>query len=103
MLVENTMIGARSIGSLILIPGFNQVSDTRWEALAASSMFKGPIAGLIEDGAIVVTDAKAKLTIATVKKTYDRDLLLSWVQDAKGPLKGAIKEQMEAMKIGEDL
>lgn len=103
MLVENTKIGARSIGSLILIPGFNQVNDARWEALAASAAYKGPIAGLIEDGDLVVTDAKAKLTIATVKKTYDLDLLSSWLEDSKGPLKGAIKEQMEAMKIGQDL
>ena len=105
MLVENTKIGARTIGSLVLIPGFNQVSDARWEALASSPGYKGPIEGLLEEGILVVSDAKKKLTIAIVKKTYDLELLESWADDSahKGPLKGAIKEQREAMKIGAEL
>lgn len=105
MLVENTKIGARSIGSLVLIPGFNQVNDDRWAALADSGKWKGPIEGLVEQGDLVLSDPKKKLTIATVKKTYDLELLGSWLDDSahKGPLKGAIKEQMEAMKVGADL
>ena len=105
MLIENTRIAARSLGKLVLIPGFNQVSDERWKSVASSAHWKGPIEGLIEDGAIVVEDVKQKLTIATVKKTYDVELLESWLDNPayKGPLKGAIKEQLEAMKIGSDL
>lgn len=105
MLVENIRMAPRSIGALVLIPGYNQISDDRWDEISSSPKWKAPVEALIESGQIVVSDARKKLTIAVVKKTYDEDLLKSWEEDSanKGPLRGAIKEQLIAMRIGEDL
>jgi len=105
MLVENIRMAPRSIGDLILIPGYNQVSDVRWDTISTSDKWKKAVDALIESGQIVVSDTRKKLTIAVVQKTYDEDLLKSWEEDSahKGPLKGAIKEQLIALRIGQDL
>jgi len=102
MLVEHTTPCARSIGNLYLIPGFNLVDDKRWDHLTAKgSKWAKPIAGLIKEGILKIEDARKKLTIAMVEKTYDVTLLESWEADAsnKGPLRGAIKKQLKAMEV----
>lgn len=104
MLVEHTNPCARSIGNLYLIPGFNLVDDKRWDHLMSKdSKWAKPITGLIKEGILKIEDARKKLTIAMVEKTYDVTLLESWEADAgnKGPLRGAIKKQLKAMEVEE--
>ena len=104
MLVENTQPCARSIGSLILIPGFNQIDDARWEGLM-STRFGGPVKGLLESGILKCQDAKAKLTIAVVERTYEPNLLNEWLADTshKGPLRGALRKQLQAIEVEDSL
>ena len=101
MLVENTEPRARSIGSLILIPGYNKIEDSEWDQLIKQPIWKAPIEGLIKQKIITVKDDREKLTMSTVEKTYDIDLLETWLADSdnKGPLRGAIKKQLKAMEI----
>ena len=103
MLVENTEPRARSISNLYLIPGINQVDDRRWDYLTKESPFRNPIAQLINLGVLKVTDDREKLTIAMVEKTYNPDLLSEWLANPKhkGPLRGAIRKQMQAMEVEE--
>jgi hypothetical protein len=104
MLVENTQPCARSIGTLILIPGFNQIDDARWDGVLASKFGK-PIKGLLKDGILKTQDAREKLTIATVEKTYEPNLLNQWLADAshKGPLRGALRKQLQAIEVEDSL
>lgn len=100
MLVENMEPRAVGIGSLILMPGINKVDDKRWQHIMANG-FRKPVDGMINNGLLKVTDAKAKLTIEIVKNTYDIGLLEEWLADPanKGPLKGAIKKQLKEMDL----
>jgi hypothetical protein len=104
MLVENTQPCARSIGSIILIPGFNQIDDARWDGLMSSS-FGGPVKGLLKDGILNSQDAREKLTIAVVEKTYEPNLLNEWLADSshKGPLRGALRKQLQAVEVEDSL
>ncbi len=104
MLVENTQPCARSIGSLILIPGFNQIDDIRWDGLMGSK-FGGPVKGLLKEGVLKCLDAREKLTIATVEKTYEPNLLNEWLADTshKGPLRGALRKQLQAIEVEDSL
>lgn len=104
MLVENTQPCARSIGTLILIPGFNQIDDSRWDGVMASK-FGRPVKGLLKDGILKVMDARDKLTIATVEKTYEPNLLNEWLADTshKGPLRGALRKQLQAIEVEDSL
>ena len=99
MLVENTEPKSRMIGPLHLIPGFNKIDDKEWDKLAQSSKWAKPIKGLIDFGLIKVDDVRKKITIDMVKKTYDVELLNTWLEKAKGPLKGAITKQIELMAV----
>ena len=103
MLIENTEPRARSISNVYLMPGINSISDKRWDWLTNSNKWKNPIKGLIEHGILKVTDAKEKLTIQIVEKTYNGDILSEWLADAKnkGPLRGAIRKQMKLLEFEE--
>ena len=61
-------------------------------------MWAKPIEIHIENGTIVVMDQRSKLTVKQIEKTYDIDLLESWLEEAKGPIKGAIKKQLKVME-----
>jgi len=98
MLVEHTRPQSRFIGDIHLIPGFNKIPDADWDAVANSPKWARPIKGLIEEGIIKVDDARKKITIAMVEKTYNVDLLNEWYEKAKGPLKGAITKQIAIME-----
>lgn len=105
MLVEHTAPCARTLGGLVLIPGINKIDDKRWDHIAKSKMWSGPIKGLIADGILKVEDARNKLTIAMVEKTYDVALLEEWAADPahKGPLRGALKKQLKSLELEVDL
>ena len=94
MLIENTMPNARQVGTIYLIPGVNKIDDKAWE-IEMKKGYKGPVAGLFEDG--ILNLVSGKITIAMVGKTYKVDVLEEWLEDAKGPLKGAIKKQIAMM------
>jgi hypothetical protein len=104
MLIDHTEARSRTIGSINLIPGINKIDDKRWDNLTSKgSKWAKPIMGLIESGILKVEDARKKLTIAMVEKTYDVPLLEDWKADPahKGPLRGAITKQLKAMEIEE--
>ena len=92
MLVENTQSNHRKIGTIILGPGINQVDKKEWDEMMRNG-YKRSVDKLIDAGIIdVKTDER--LTIALVKNTYDVYVLRDWLEEAKGPLKGAIKKQI---------
>jgi len=103
MLVEYTEPRSRSIGSLYLMPGINQVDDKRWDFITKESLFRNPVKMMINGGLLVVTDDREKLTIAMVEKTYDIELLSEWLANPKnkGPLRGAIRKQMQVLEVEE--
>ncbi len=103
MLIEFTEARSLSIGSLYLIPGINKVEDDVWDNLTKSAQWKNPIKGLIASGRLVVVDSREKVTQELVAKTYDVNLLEEWNEKAKGPLKGAIKKQLKALEIEENM
>jgi len=99
MLIKNNQPNHRSVGGIYLNPGVNKVDTQRWEGLMDEGYLK-PVNGLVEDGIIEIYK-EDKITIALVKETYDIDTLNSWRDDAKGPLKGAIKDQIKIVQIPE--
>jgi hypothetical protein len=103
MLIEYTEAKSRSIGNLYLMPGINQVDDKRWDYLTKESNFRNPIKGMINQGLLVVTDDREKITIAMVEKTYDTELLSEWLANPKnkGPLRGAIRKQLQVLEVEE--
>jgi len=100
MLINNLEPRARSIGSIYLIPGVNNIDDKRWEYVNANG-FKKAIAGMVNEGIIEISDAKEKLTQEMVRKTYDINLLEEWAADPKhkGPLRGAIRKQIKSLDL----
>ena len=96
MLVENKMPNSRQIGTLYLIPGVNQVDSDSWSRQLKNG-YKRAVKALCDEGILSVID-ESKINIGLVKKTYDVKVLEEWLQDAKGPLKGAIKKQLEVMQ-----
>lgn len=103
MLVEHTKPCALTIGPLMLIPGFNQIDDARWDNVSKDPKWKRPIEIHIKAGTLNLQDSRKKLTVDVVEKTYDVDLLEDWLANPehKGPLRGAIKKQLKAMEIEE--
>jgi len=99
MLVENTQPNTRAIGKVYLGPGLNEVEKSVWDALKSAG-YAGPIKELERDGIIKVHAPDTKITIAMAEKTYDVAALRGWLEDAKGPLKGAIKKQLDIITEG---
>jgi len=99
MLVENTQSNHRQIGSIYLGPGINEVDKKTWDEMMRNG-YKRSVGKLIEAGILDVKDDE-RLTIALVKNTYDVHLMRTWLEDAKGPLKGAIKKQIATI-IGDE-
>lgn len=99
MLVEHTNPCSLGIGNLYFIPGWQEVDDGRWDALVKSKKWGKAIEGYLKEGILKLKDKREKLTIATVEKTYDLDLLSAWLADEanKGRLRGAIRTQLKAM------
>lgn len=98
MFVENTQSNIRAIGGLYLGPGVNEVAEMRWERLKATGYETG-INKLVDSGVLKVMGTAAKVTIALVEKTYKKEILEKWLTSARGPLKGAIKKQIELVKV----
>jgi len=104
MLIEHTKPCSRFIGTVHLIPGFNQVEDKLWDEMTKKgSIWEKPIKDLIDQEVIKVSDPRTKPNVKTVEKTYNVELLAEWLVDAKGPLKAAIKKQIAAMEVEKDL
>ncbi len=106
MLVVNNKPCPIGIGGIILKSGTNNVSTQEWDE-RAKGRYKKAIEGMAKEGHIDILDKREKLTIDLVKKTYDLDLLREWEADPahKGPLKGAIREQLALADldvVGED-
>ena len=95
MLIENTEPCARQVGEIYLIPGVNQIDKKEWERHLDNG-YKRSIDKLLNVG-ILRIEPDEKVTIALVKKTYKVDILEEWLSEAKGPLKGAIKKQIDMM------
>ncbi|TDI74607.1 MAG: hypothetical protein E2O82_03750 [Betaproteobacteria bacterium] len=104
MLIDNKRPTTVSIGSILLVPGINSVDDGLWDTTLASKSWAKPIKGLIKDEQIKVMDDRKKLTIEMVKNTVDENLLSEWLANPahKGPLRGAIKTQIEALELVSD-
>jgi len=83
--------------------GVNKFEDKVWDELSKSKDWAKPIKGLIADKVLVVIDHRKKVTIDLVNKTYNVDLLNEWLVGAKGPLKGAISKQLDALDLEKDL
>lgn len=100
MLVKNNEPRARAIGNIYLIPGINHVDDARWEH-ALKIGYQKAVDGMINESVIEVTDEKQKLTIEMVRNTYEINLLEEWLANPKhkGPLKGALKKQLQLMEV----
>jgi hypothetical protein len=99
MLVKNNLPNNRSIGDLYLNPGVNEIDPKRWDNLMAKG-YDRPVRGLVEDSILEIIVAD-KITISLVKETYDLSVLHNWMDDAKGPLKGAIKAQLKLLDLPE--
>ncbi len=95
MLVDYNEPNSRTIGSLTLTPGVNQVDKDKWDGLLAAG-YKKSVDALIDEGVITIIE-DSRVNVALVKKTYDLKILEQWLDEAKGPLKGAIKKQIEVM------
>lgn len=106
MLLKNNE--ARCLGlsdSIHLMPGVNKIKDSLWiKATKEGSKFKRGIEGKISQGSVEIvqdvdsSEKPAKVTIKLVEQTYDSRILNEWLEDAKGPLKGAIRAQLDKMK-----
>ena len=99
MLVENTQSNHRKIGKIILGPGINEVDKRIWDE-AMRNGYERSVRNLVDKG-ILDIKGDERLTIALVKNTYDVHLMRTWLEDAKGPLKGAIKKQIASI-IGDE-
>lgn len=99
MLIENTQSNHRQVGTIYLGPGINQVDSKKWNEVLKAG-YKSSVNKLIEAGILVMRDDN-KITIAVVGNTYDVPTLRSWLKEAKGPLKGAIKKQISTI-IGDE-
>ncbi len=101
MLVEHTNPCSLGIGKLHLIPGWQTVDNARWDAVVSSKQWGKAVKGYIAEKVINIKDEREKLTVAIVEKTFDLDLLTTWKADSgnKGPLKHAIKKQLQAMEV----
>jgi len=97
ILIENMQPNTRAIGSLSLGPGVNEVDQKVWEYLKAKP-FKSGIQKLLDSGILKIRGGKEKLTVATVEKTYDVKTLESMLDEARGPIKGAIRKQLKMIK-----
>jgi len=99
MLVENHQPNSRSIGNIFLIPGVNKLDKKNWDKQVKAG-YKKAVDGLIQDGILSIRD-ESKVTVSLVAKTYDVTILEEWLTNAKGPLKGAIKKQIDLMTTEE--
>ena len=99
-LVENTQPNTRAIGTLYLSPGINEVDQKLWESLKAKTYRTG-IQKLLDKGILKVRGGAEKITVAIVEKTYDVKTLESMLDDARGPLKGAIRKQIKMITESE--
>lgn len=97
MFVENTQPNTRSVGSVVLGPGMNKVDPKEWEK-ARHSYVVDP---LIDEGVLKIHGGREKITVALVEKTYDVPTLENMLEDAKGPLKGAIRKQIKLITDAE--
>ena len=104
MLIQLNIKPPTTIGNILLQPGVNNVDDTEWKMATESSGYSRSINSMIESEQIEVLGGKKKLTIEMVKNTYNVDILKEWELDPqyKGPLKGAIRSQIEAVELVED-
>ena len=99
-LVENTQPNSRSFGPKTIIgPGINKMKPDVWKQVVA--VYEKQVRGLESDGIIIIHD-EGKVNLALVSKTYDLELLELWLEDAKGPLKGAIKKQIKLVALNND-
>ena len=95
LLIEWNRPCSMGIGSLKLHPGINEVHKAKWES-AISLGYERAVKVYQDNGDIVVHNSD-KPTIAIVNKTYNMEILEDWLVEAKGPLKGAIKQQIKLM------
>jgi hypothetical protein len=103
MLLENTKPQTRVLAGRVILPGMNKIDDSDWDSLLKSGQWGKPIKGLLEDEVLIAHDARQKITIAMVNKTFDPAILNEWLESAKGPLKGAILKQLDALELEKDL
>ena len=93
MLIKNTLPNVRQVGKIYLKPGFNDIDNGVWESQLKAG-YRRSVQNLCDTG-ILEIEEESKVNIAIVKDTYDVHLLKSWLETAKGPLKGAIKKQLD--------
>lgn len=103
MLVKNTKPRVIGIGTIYLIPGVNEVDDNDW-LQAKEKGYARAISGLSETGEIEIIgkEEASKPTMKIVSETYDTELLKRWLVNAKGRLKGAIKDQIDLIEEVEE-
>jgi hypothetical protein len=101
-LVENLQPNSRSIGPIILSPGHNKIDPKLWETTMLRG-FKDVVEKLADDKIIRISGEKQKLTVAIVEKTYDVPTLKSMLEEARGPLKGAVKKQLKMITESEEV
>ncbi len=105
MIVENTLNCSRFVGSLHLLPGVNEVTPEAWER--NTRRCKTVIEQLTTNGDLVILGEKKEdvvvITPSLVKKTFNIDLLETWLVDAKGSTKKAINKQLKVLTAEETL
>ena len=96
LLIEWNRPCSVGIGEVKLGPGINQVKPFDWEKTLKKG-YEKQIKAYQDSGDMVIHDAE-KPSQAVISKTYDIDLLESWLEEAKGPLKGAVRNQIKSIK-----
>lgn len=87
-----------------LMPGLNDIPDKKWKSYRDDKRWERSFKGRLERGDISLVDEEItrespeKVTIKMVNETFDSRILEDWLATAKGPLKGAIRKQIEKMK-----
>ena len=95
MFVENTQARAVYCGGILLYPGINRVTDAQKADLEKNGYWAG-LEELVEYGDIKFHEEK--LSAAVVAKTYNIQLLESWMDEAPRPVRNAIEKQLKEMK-----
>lgn len=97
MLIENLKPRVIYVGGRLLIPGMNKITDEDKKALEKKGYWSS-LAELAEHEEIIFHDDE-KVTLSNVKKTYDEDLLKSWLPEAKSSVKVAIEAQLKKLSV----
>ena len=94
MIFEYTRTNITFVGSVVLMPGMNEVTAAAIKRFTKTEKMAWD--RYLEEGDLREVKSKSNVTVKMVKQTSDLEVLKKWETDAaiKGPVKGAIRKQI---------